>query len=136
MIPATIKNNWFNIASFLLLFASIFLFTFTGEYYWLLAPVIYLYVVLIGVNWQVAYWIFLFMIPLSVQINFSEDTMAITLPDEPVMWIFLLLFSFVFARNPSTLPKWWWQDKLVFIVVLQFIWTIIAVIFSKMLFFS
>jgi O-antigen ligase len=52
------------------------------------------------------------------------------------MWIFLLLFALVWARNPATLPRWWWQDKLVFIVTLQFICTIIAVIFSKMMFFS
>jgi len=136
MTAATIKNNWFNIASFSLLFASIIGYVFSGEYYMLLVPLIYLYFVLIGVNWQIAYWIFLFMIPVSVQINFSEDTMAITLPDEPVMWIFLLLFSLVFARNPASLPKWWWKDKLVFVIVLQFIWTMVAVIFSKMLFYS
>ena len=136
MTATTIKNNWFNIASFSLLFASIIGYVFSGEYYMLLVPLIYLYFVLIGVNWQIAYWIFLFMIPVSVQINFSEDTMAITLPDEPVMWIFLLLFSLVFARNPASLPKWWWKDKLVFVIVLQFIWTMVAVIFSKMLFYS
>ena len=136
MVASALKNNWFNIASFTLLFASILAFVFTGEYFLLLVPPVYLYLVLIGINWQMAYWIFLFMIPVSVQINFSGDTMAITLPDEPVMWIFLLLFTLVFARNPSTLPKWWWKDNLVFIVVLQFIWTIIAVVFSKMLFFS
>ncbi len=133
---AAIKNNLFNFASFALLFASVILFTYTGNYFILLAPVAYLYFVLVGVNWQLAYWVFLFTIPASIQINFSNDTMAITLPDEPLMWIFLLLSVLVFARNPSSLPKWWWEDKLNFIVVLQFIWTIVAVIFSKMMFFS
>ena len=133
---SAIKNNLFNIAAFSLLLASIVIFAWTGNYFVLAAPVVFLFFVLLGVNWQMAYWIFLFTIPASVQINFSNDTMAITLPDEPLMWIFLLLFSLVFARNPSTLPKWWWQDKIVFIVVLQFICTIIAVIFSKMVFFS
>jgi O-antigen ligase len=131
-----IKNNWFNIGAFSLLFASIIAFTYTGNYFLLLAPLVFLYFVLLGVNWQVAYWIFLFTIPASVQINFSNETMAITLPDEPLMWIFLLLFALVFARNPSTLPKWWWRDKLVFIVVLQFLWTFVSVVFSKMMFFS
>jgi len=133
---AIIKNNLFHIAAFSLLLVSIILFAYTGNYYILVAPLLFLYVVLLGVNWQSAYWIFLFSIPASVQINFSNDTMAITLPDEPLMWIFLVLFLLVWARNPSTLPKWWWQDKLVFIVTLQFICTIIAVIFSKMMFFS
>ncbi len=133
---AAIKNNLFNIASFALLFASVILFTYTGNYFILLAPIAYLYFVLVGVNWQLAYWVFLFTIPASIQINFSNDTMAITLPDEPLMWIFLLLSVLVVARNPTSLPKWWWEDKLTFIVVLQFIWTIVAVIFSKMMFFS
>lgn len=133
---AALKNNWFNIASFSLLLLSVALFAFTGNYLILALPVAYLYIVLLGVNWQLAYWIFLFTIPASVQINFSNDTMAITLPDEPIMWMLMLLSTLVFFRNPGSLPKWWWQDGLVFIVVLQYIVTIIAVIFSKMLFYS
>ncbi len=131
-----VKNNWFHAAAFSVLFATIVLFAYTGNYFILLAPLCFLYFVLIGVNWQAAYWIFLFSIPASIQINFSNDTMAITLPDEPLMWVFLLLFTLVFARNPATLPKWWWKDNLVFIVTLQLIWTIVSVIFSKMMFFS
>ena len=133
---ASIKNNWFSIGAFMLLFASIVIFAWTGNYFVLAAPLAFLYFVLMGVNWKSAWWIFLFSIPASVQINFSNDTMAITLPDEPLMWIFLLLFVLVWARNPNHLPKWWWKDSLVFIIVLQFIATIIAVIFSQMVFFS
>ena len=131
-----IKNNWFHAAAFMLLFATIILYAYTGNYFILVVPFAFLYAVLLGVNWKMAWWIFLFTIPESVQINFSGDTMAITLPDEPLMWAFLLLFTLVYARNPDTLPKWWWRDPLVLIIVLQFIWTIVAVIFSKMLFFS
>ncbi len=133
---AAIKNNLFNIGAFMLLFATIILFAYTGNYFILVVPFAFLYAVLLGVNWKMAWWIFLFSIPASVQLAFSGDTMAITLPDEPMMWVFLLLFALVWARNPDTLPKWWWRDSLVLIVVLQFIWTIVAVIFSKMLFFS
>ncbi len=133
---ASIKNNWFNIGAFMLLFASIVIFAWTGNYFVLAAPLGFLYFVLMGVNWKSAWWIFLFSIPASVQINFSNDTMAITLPDEPLMWVFLLLFVLVWARNPNHLPKWWWKDSLVFIIVLQFIATLVAVIFSQMVFFS
>ncbi len=133
---ASVKNNWFSIAAFSLLMASVMAFAWTGNYFILLAPIAFLYIVLLGVNWKLAYWIFLFTIPASIQINFSSDTMAITLPDEPLMWVFLLLGVVVFARNPRTLPEWWWKDGLVFVVVLQLIWTVVAVIFSKMLFFS
>jgi hypothetical protein len=76
MITA-IKNNLFHIAAFSLLFASIVFFAYTGNYFILIAPLFFLYVVLLGVNWQGAYWIFLFSIPASVQINFSNDTMAV-----------------------------------------------------------
>ncbi len=133
---AALKNNWFNIGAFSLLMASIIAFAYTGNYFILVAPIAFLYFVLMGVNWQTAYWIFLFTIPASIQINFSNDTMAVTLPDEPLMWVFLLLGVLVYVRNPDTLPKWWWKDGMVFIVVLQFVWTIVSVIFSKMVFFS
>jgi O-antigen ligase len=133
---AAIKNNLFGVAAFSLLLLSVIAFAYTSNYFILAVPVAFLYFVLLGLNWQSAYWIFLFTIPLSIQIDFSNDTMSITLPDEPLMWVFLLLFSLVFARNPNTLPKWWWKDKLVFIVVLQYLCTIVAVIFSKMMFYS
>jgi len=34
------------------------------------------------------------------------------------------------------IPEWFWRDKIVLITVLQFVWTVVAVIFSKMLLFS
>src|SRR5436190_5523349 len=121
-----IKNNLFSLAAFSLLIISVILFSYTGNYFVLVVPVAFLYFMLVGLNWQAAYWIFLFTIPASVQINFSNDTMAITLPDEPLMWVFLLLGILVIARNPVSLPEWWWRDGLVFIIVLQFVWTIVA----------
>jgi O-antigen ligase len=95
-----------------------------------------LWAVLLGVNWKTAYWIFLFTIPASIQINFAGDTMSITLPDQPLMWSFLLMFILIWASKPNLIPMWWWRDPLVLVVTLQFIWTIVAVVCSKMLFFS
>ena len=66
---ATLRNNLFNLAAFSVLFATIILFAYTGNYFILAAPIVFLYVVLMGVNWKAAYWIFLFTIPASVQIN-------------------------------------------------------------------
>ncbi len=131
-----IKNTWFTIAAFSLLFITVILFAYTGNYFVLAAPFVFLFLATMGLNWKLAYWIFLFTIPASIQINFANDTMAITLPDEPLMWFFLLLFTLLFARNPNSLPKWWWKDPLVFVVILQFLWLIVAVLFSKVLFFS
>ena len=131
-----IRNIWFNLAAFSVLFCTIGLFIYTGEYYLLVIPFVFLYVVLMGVNWKAAYWIFLFTIPPSIQINFAGDTMSITLPDQPIMWLFLGMFILILARDPAVIPKWWWKDPFVLIIVLQFLWTIVAVVFSKMLLFS
>ncbi len=133
---AAIKNNWFHVSAFLLLFLSVMAFAYTGNYFILVTPFALLYMLLLGVNWKAAWWILLFTIPASVQINFSGDTMSITLPDEPIMWLFFLLFMLVWARNPEVLPRWWWSDSLVMVIVLQFIWTMVTVMFSKVLFFS
>ena len=119
-----------------MLFATIVVFALTGSYFVLAAPFVFLWAVLLGVNWKTAYWIFLFTIPASIQINFAGDTMSITLPDQPLMWSFLLVFIMMWASNPNVIPKWWWRDPLVLIVTLQFLWTIVAVVCSKMLFFS
>ena len=89
---ALLQKNWFTMSSFGILFLTICLFSFTGNAFVLMAPLVFLYIVLVCLNWRMAYWFFLFTIPASIQINFDRDTMAITLPDEPIMWIFLLLF--------------------------------------------
>jgi O-antigen ligase len=133
---AAIKNKWFTAAALSVLFLAVILFAYTGKYFLLAAPIAFLYVVLIGINWKAAYWIFLFTIPPSIQINFASDTMSITLPDQPIMWLFLGLFFLVWAQNPKRIPEWYWRDNLTLIIVLQFIWTIVSVIFSKMVFFS
>ena len=131
-----IRNKWVDIAAFSVLFATIVIFAFTGNYYTLAAPFVFLWLMLIALNWKAAYWIFLFTIPASILIVFASDTMSITLPDQPLMWTFLLLFILIWARNPKIIPEWYLRDPLVLIVTLQFLWTILAVVFSKMLFFS
>lgn len=135
-IPLIKTDRWFSIASFSVLFLTIALVAWTGKYYFLALPFGYLYVMLMGINWKTAYWIFLFTIPPSVQLGLAGDTLSITLPDQPIMWLFLGVFAIIMARNPRALPQWWWRDPMVLIVVVQFLWTMVAVIFSKMLFFS
>lgn len=133
---ALLKNTWFSLAAFSVLFITVILWGYTGNYIVLAAPIAFLYFMLLGINWKTAYWIFLFTIPASIQLNFAGDTMSLTLPDQPLMWCFLILFLVIWARNPALLPKWWWRDKLVFISVLQFFWLAVSVVCSKVLFFS
>jgi len=136
MTLAAGTNKWFGVAAFSVLFLTIAVFAFTGIYYVLVAPLAFLYVSLIGLNWKAAYWIFLFTIPASTQINFAGDTASITLPDQPIMWLFMGLLAVLLARDPGIIPRWWWKDRLVLITTLQFFWTFVAVVCSKMLFFS
>jgi O-antigen ligase len=136
MMAAAIKNSWFHFLAFTVLLVSVSFFAYTGNFLALAVPPAFLYIVLLCVNWKLAYWIFIFSIPASIQLSFASDTAVLTLPDEPLMWLFLILFALLIARNPKILPEWWWKDGLVLVVTLEFIWLIVAVVFSKVLFFS
>ena len=131
-----LKNKWLSTAILSVLFLTVALFAYTGSFLVLAAPFGLFFAVLLGLNWKTAYWIFLFTIPFSIQISFAGDSMSLTLPDQPLMWCLLGLFIVMLARNPNMMPQWWWRDKIVFISALQFLWLIVAVVCSQMLFFS
>lgn len=126
-----LPEKWAFSISYAVLFISIIAFAFTGNYVFLVFPPGYLFFLLLGINWKTAYMFFLFCIPVSIDIRLMNDTLGTSLPDEPMMWSFLLLFVILWARNPRMLPKWWWKDPLVFIVALQYLWMIITVIYSR-----
>lgn len=131
-----LKNKWLSLASLSVLFLTIAAFVWTGYYFLLALPFGYLFFILMGLNWKTAYWMFLFTIPFSIQLSFAGDSMSLTLPDQPIMWLMLAVTLIVIARNPKVLPEWWWRDGLVFITVLQFLWLVVAVVNSQMPFFS
>lgn len=108
----------------------------TGNYYLLVLPFGLLFLALLFLNWKAAWWLFLFAMPLSQQIFLLNDTLSTSLPDEPMMWCFLLTFLLLFSARPSILPKWFWRSPLTLIIVAQFIWLIVAVVFSREPFFS
>jgi O-antigen ligase len=118
------------------LVAAIVGFVFTGYYLILITPFIVGYFVLMGINWKAAYWVLLFFIPASVHIDILHHSLAITLPDEPMMWLFLLLLIIVVAYQPTFIPQWWWFNPISIIVLFQFLWLIVAVVYSNVLFFS
>ena len=130
------KNNTLNWAGAFIVLATIAVFAFTGQYLVLLAPVGVLVLSLIMLNWKTAWWIFLFSIPASIQISFLHDTLSTSVPDEPMMWLFLFTFIIIYAARPSILPEWWWRSPIVLVVVLQFLWLIVAVCFSQEPFIS
>jgi O-antigen ligase len=129
-------SKWDIAAALAVLLLSVALTAYTGNIFFLAAPIALVFMLTVGLNWKTAYWVFLCSIPASVQINFAGDTMSITLPDQPMMWLFLLVFITLIARNPEIIPKWWFKDELVLISFLQYLWLIVAVIYSTVPFFS
>jgi O-antigen ligase len=130
------KEKWIAIAGLVVLLASVGAVFYTESFLFLPIPFVFLYGLLMGLNWKTAYWMLLALVPISIQISFNNDTGQLTLPDEPMQWLFLGLFILIWARRPNLIPQWWWRNPLVFIIVLQFLWFIVAVIFSHVLFFS
>lgn len=128
-------DNWFGRSvSLAILFLSIALFAFTGDALILALPFVYLFALLLFANWKVVYWILLFTIPVSTLIYLGP--LSTTIPDEPIMWLLFLVFIVLLIRYKSLLPEWWLRNPLVLIIVLQFIWMIVAVVFSEKLLLS
>lgn len=112
------------------------LFAFFQNIFLLAIPFALLFAVLLFYNWKTAFWIMLFCVPASIQIWFFNDSLSTSLPDEPMMWAFLLLFLTLLARNPFIIPKWFWRNSLTLIIVLQYLWLIVTVIYSHEVFYS
>ncbi len=115
----------------LVLMAGIAMFVFTGQYFFLFAPLPVFYLFLKAANWKAAYWLLLFCIPLSVQTGLAGHSLSVSLPDEPMMWLFFLLTVVLLAQNPARLPLWFVANPVTLIVLLQLLWLIVAVVFSK-----
>jgi O-antigen ligase len=133
---AILPEKWARAVSLSVLFLSITLFAYTGEYVAIVLPFGFLFALIMGVNWKLAYFILLFTIPVSVDITFFGDKLSTSLPDEPIMWMFLLLFPLLLAKNPKLLPAYWWRNPLVLVIILQYIWMCVTIIYSRELVLS
>lgn len=125
-----------HIAGLLLLAVCIILYAFTGNLILLAIPFGLLFTILMLVNWKTAFWIMLFFVPCSIQVWFLNDTLSTSLPDEPMMWLFLLMTVVLIAGKPTVIPKWFWRNSLSLVVLLQYIWLIVTVIYSQEPFYS
>ena len=112
------------------------LFSFFGDLLLLAIPFGLLFVALLFFNWKTAFWILLFCVPCSIQVWFLHDSLSTSVPDEPMMWLFLLVLAGLIASKPTIIPKWFWNNSLTMILVLQYLWLIVTVIYSKEPFFS
>jgi hypothetical protein len=106
------------------------LFAFLGNPILLGIPFGILFVLLLFFNWKTGFWLMLFSIPASIQIWFLGESLSTSVPDEPMMWLFLLLSVAALARNPKMVPEWFWKNGLILIVVAQYLWLIVSVVYS------
>lgn len=126
-----ISDKWLTRIGLAVLFLGVMLFAYTQNAKTILLPLGFIYILILLVNWKVAYFLFLFTIPVSIDFEIS-GSLSTSLPDEPLMWIFMFLFPFIFLQNPKVLGRRdWFKDPIVTIIVLQFLWMMVAVLFSK-----
>ena len=104
---------------------------YTGNYLLLALPFAILFIALLLLNWKTAWWIFLFSVPLSQQIFLLNKSLSTSLPDEPIMWCFVLVFLLLLAARPRILPEWFWRSPLTLVIVIQYLWLIVAVACSQ-----
>ncbi len=117
------------------LLASVAFYVFTQNLIILTAPFVFFFLLLCITNWNYAYWILLGSIIISVQLSLGK-TLSLSLPDEPVCWILSLVFGLVIASGSRVIPRWWTKNPVVIIIGLQFLWLIVAVLYSTVFFFS
>lgn len=129
-------NNRLNVVGLVLLLASVAVFALTGNLIALAVPFGLLFVALLFFNWKSAFWIMLFFIPCSIQVWFMNGALSTSLPDEPMMWLFLLLVAAVIASRPSAIPAWFLKNSLSLIIAAQYLWLIVTVIYSHEPFYS
>lgn len=132
MHVAIAHNNrkWILPVTIALLLVTVFCFVYTSNIWLLLIPVCIAYLFLIIVNWKKAYWLFLLCIPLSIQFSILNNQLALSLPDEPISWVFLGIAVLLLAYRPTLLPKWFINNPISLVVLLQFVWLIPTVVCS------
>lgn len=86
-------------------------------------------------NWKNAFWILLFVLPISVHTVFQGGLLSLTLPAEPMMWM-LLLAGFFWIVEKERLNWNVLLNPLVIVILLQFLWLIPSVIYSEKIILS
>ncbi|HEY9178839.1 MAG TPA: O-antigen ligase family protein [Flavipsychrobacter sp.] len=131
-----ISENWLIRVGLAVLFIGVMSFAYTQDPKTILLPLGFIYTLLLLVNWKAAYMLFLFTIPISIDYQIT-GSLSTSLPDEPLMWVFMFMFPFIFLQDPQVLGRrTWWKDPIVTVITLQFVWMIVAVIFSHELVLS
>lgn len=107
------------------------LFAYTSNYFFLAIPFITPVIGWAFFNWKTFYWFFLFCVPLSAPVFFLNNAISTTFPDEQFMWMFVVMAIVLVAANYKIIPEWFLRSPLTLLLILQFVWLIVAVCFSQ-----
>jgi O-antigen ligase len=100
-------------------------------------PFAILFALLVVLNWRAAWWVLLPLVPLSIQIDeLAGGTLSTSLPDEPAMALFMGVMILLFAARRKVMPESFWRHPLTLVMVLQFFWLVVSVIYSQEVFIS
>lgn len=100
----------------------------TGWETMLFLPLAIGYVWLTMVDWKKAYWLLLFTIPVSVDIELGSFSSSF--PDEPMTWLLLFVLIALVAFKPTLILRKALLNPVVVIVAAQLIWTAVATGYS------
>jgi O-antigen ligase len=110
---------------------SLFLGIYTGIMWICLLPLLCAVGFWALLDYKSFFWFFIFTIPFAAYIDIPGVGLSTTLPDEPIMWFFLLVSCFILAYNRKIFPAWFFNNPLIVIIVFQYLWLIVAVIYSQ-----
>lgn len=121
-------NTWW-----LLSIAALFIFItgiLTETYILLAVPFAILSFFYFATNLSFLYFILLFVIPLSTELSVTS-TLSTDMPDEPLMLLLSGSLVTVLLMKPSLFPNQILKSNLVLLLVLQFVWMLVTVIYSS-----
>ncbi len=130
-ISQIISSQWILLAGSLVFFCCISAFAYTSEFLWLIPPFALAFAAWPVLNWKSFFLFMIFAIPLSAEVTFLNGRLATTVPDEQMMWLLVPIIILVILYRPRTLPSWFLRHPLTLILFLQFVWLIVAVLFSE-----
>lgn len=108
------------------------LFAFTNNYFFLAPPFALLLLGWSILNWKSLFYFLLFCIPVSIDVTIIDGKLSTSFPDEQLMWLFTILLLFIAVTYKRwRLPEWFLRNSLTFIIALQMLWLMVAVVFSE-----
>lgn len=76
------------------------------------------------------FWLLLFLLPLSTEINITPS-LGLDLPDEPVMMLLTGMALLHWWHQPRSFPKMVWRHSLFFLLVIHLLWIAITCFYSE-----